>query len=84
MLMLLLYMNLINQAFQPCLSTYHYVTREEHEGHLKIDLQTFREHQLYAKFKKYDFWLTEVKFLRHVTSKRDIAIDPFKIEAILS
>ena len=31
-------------------------TKEEHEEHLKIILQVLREHQLYAKFSKCDFF----------------------------
>ena len=34
----------------------------EHEHHLRIVLQLLRDHQLYAKFSKYGFWLTEVRF----------------------
>ena len=30
---------------------------EEHEFHLKIVLQTLRNHRFYAKFSKYEFWL---------------------------
>ena len=33
---------------------------EEHDDHLRIVLQALREHQLYAKFSKCEFWLTEV------------------------
>ena len=33
---------------------------EEHEDHLQIVLQALREHWLYAKFSKCEFWLTEV------------------------
>lgn len=58
--------------------------REEHEDHLRIALQTLREHQLHAKFKKFDVWLTNVKFLRHNISKRGILMNPYIIEAILS
>jgi hypothetical protein len=42
-----------------------------------------REHRLYAKFSKCEFWLEEVKFLGHVISKDGLAIDPSKIEAVL-
>ena len=31
-------------------------TEEEYRNHLRIALQTLREHQLYAKLKKYEFW----------------------------
>ena len=34
----------------------------EHEHHLRIVLQLLRDQQLYAKFSKYKFWLTEVRF----------------------
>ena len=32
----------------------------EHEDHLRIVLQALREHWLYAKFSKCEFWLTKV------------------------
>ena len=41
-------------------------SKEEHEGHLRIILQILRDHQLYAKVSKCEFWLTEVRFLGHV------------------
>ena len=37
--------------------------KEEHAEHLRIILTRLREHQLYAKFSKCDFWLKEVQFL---------------------
>ncbi|WVZ70784.1 hypothetical protein U9M48_019424 [Paspalum notatum var. saurae] len=40
-------------------------TEEEHEEHLSLVLQKLREHKLYAKFSKCDFWIEEVKFLGH-------------------
>ena len=41
-------------------------THEEHERYLTIVLQTLREHKLYAKMSKCEFWMKEVKFLGHV------------------
>ena len=38
----------------------------EYEYYLRIVLQLVRDHQLYAKFSKCEFWLTEVRFLGHV------------------
>ena len=50
--------------------------------HLRLILQTLREHQLYAKFSKCEFWLDQVAFLGHVVSGDGIQVDPKKIEAI--
>ena len=57
---------------------------EEHAEHLRIVLQRLREHKLYAKFNKCDFWLTEVQFLGHIISKDGISVDPGKIQDILN
>ena len=43
-------------------------SEEEHEDHLRIVLYALRNHRLYAKFSKCEFWLTEVRFLGHVVS----------------
>ena len=58
-------------------------TREQHEEHLKIVLETLRRHRLYAKYVKCDFWLEEIKFLGHVVSKDGILVDSSKIEAVV-
>nr|XP_027062987.1 uncharacterized protein LOC113689412 [Coffea arabica] len=57
-------------------------SREEHEQHLRIVLQTLREHQLFAKFSKCEFWLESVAFLGHIISKDGLAVDPAKVEAV--
>ncbi|WVZ70158.1 hypothetical protein U9M48_018846 [Paspalum notatum var. saurae] len=57
-------------------------TEEEHAKHLRIVLQTLREHKLYAKLKKCDFWLNQVSFLGHIISGEGISADPIKIQAI--
>ena len=59
-------------------------SQEEHEDHLRIFLQTLRDHQLYAKFSKCEFWLIEVKFSRHVVSASGVSVDPEKVEAVMS
>jgi hypothetical protein len=56
---------------------------EEHAQHLRIVLTRLREHQLYAKFSKWAFWLEEIQFLGHVLSARGIAVDPSKVKDIL-
>ena len=62
-------MDLMHKVFQPYLDQFVMVfvddiliysqSEEEHQDHLKIVLQALRDHQLYAKFSKCDFWLTE-------------------------
>ena len=51
--------------------------------HLRFVLQTLREHQLYAKFSKYEFWLDQVTFLGHVISGDGIQVDLKRMEAII-
>jgi hypothetical protein len=57
--------------------------KEEHEGHLRIVLQRLRDHQLYAKYNKCEFWLGEVPFLGHVISSEGISVDPGKVQNVL-
>ena len=56
----------------------------EHEDHLRIVLQLLRDHQMYAKFSKCKFWLTEVRFLGHVVSASGVSVDPEMVEAVMS
>ena len=56
----------------------------KHEEHLRIVLQLLRDHQLYAKFSKCEFWLIDVGFLGHVVSTSRVLIDPGKVEAMMS
>ena len=55
---------------------------EEHKEHLRLVLEKLREHHLYAKFRKCEFWLKEVGFLGHVISGEGIAVDPTKVRSI--
>jgi len=45
-------------------------------------LSILREKQLFAKFSKCEFWLSEVKFLGHVISQGGVAVDQSKVEAV--
>ncbi|GKA13940.1 putative reverse transcriptase domain-containing protein, partial [Tanacetum coccineum] len=63
------FMDLMNQS------------KEEHEVHLRLVLELLKNEKLYAKFSKYEFWLQEVHFLRHVVNQNGIYVDPSKIEA---
>ena len=70
------FMDLMYRVFQPYLDQFVVVfvddilinskSEEDHEDHLRIVLLTMRNHGLYAKFSKCEFWLTEVRFLGHV------------------
>ena len=51
---------------------------------MRIVLQALRDHQLYAKFRKCEFWFTEVKFLGHVVSASSVSVDLEKVEAFMS
>ena len=56
----------------------------EHEDYLRIVLQLLRDHQLYAKFSKYEFWLAEVGFLGHLVSSSGVSIDLRKVEVVMN
>ena len=58
-------------------------TEEEHAEHLRLVLTKLRDHRLYAKFSKCEFWLNELVFLGHVVSVRGVAVVPDKIQFIL-
>ena len=87
------FMDLMHRVFRPYLDQFVIVfideiliysrTPEEHERHLIIVLQTLREHKLYAKMSKCEFWMKEVKFIGHVVSEQGVAVDPAKIEAVM-
>ena len=88
------FMDLMNRVFQHYLDQFvvvfvndiliHSQSEVEHENHLRIILQLLRVHQLYAKFSKCEFWLTEVGFLGHVVSASSILVDSEKVEAVIS
>jgi hypothetical protein len=56
---------------------------EDHANHLHIVLQRLRDHHLYAKFSKCEFWLNTVKFLGHTISSDGISIDPSKVQEVI-
>ncbi|KAK9125231.1 hypothetical protein Scep_014077 [Stephania cephalantha] len=86
------FMDLMHRVLKPYLDLFVIVfiddiliyskTREDHKQHLRETLQTLREHRLFAKFSKCEFWLAEVKFLGHVVGAAGIAVDPSKIQTI--
>ncbi|KAL9263119.1 Retrovirus-related Pol polyprotein from transposon 297-like protein [Drosera capensis] len=58
-------------------------TPQVDENHLRITLETLRTNQLYAKFKKCEFWVREVTFLGHLISGEGVQVDPKKSEAVM-
>jgi hypothetical protein len=80
------FMYLMNSVFMPELDQFFVVfiddilvysmRMEEHEEHLWIVLQRLWEHQMYAKFSKWEFWIKEVAFLGHVISPEGVMVDP--------
>jgi hypothetical protein len=88
------FMYLMNSVFMPELDKFVVVfiddilvyskNGEEHAGHLHVVLQRLREHRLYAKLSKCDFWLKEIKFLGHTISLAGITIDPDKVQEVMN
>jgi hypothetical protein len=87
------FMYLMNSVFMPELDKFVVVfiddilvyskTEDEHTKHLHTVLQRLRDHHLYAKFSKCDFWLREIKFLGHTISQDGIAVDPKKVQEVM-
>ncbi len=48
---------------------------------MRLVLEKLREHQLYAKFSKCEFWLKEVRYLGHIISREGIVVDPSKVQS---
>ena len=88
------FMYLMNSVFMPKLDKFVVVfiddiliyskNDEEHAQHLRIVLARLREHKLYAKFSKCEFWLDRVQFLGHVLTPDDILVDPSKVQDVLN
>jgi hypothetical protein len=47
----------------------------EHEEHMWMVLQKFRDNRLYVIYSKCEFWLDEIHFLGHIISKGGIIVD---------
>ena len=86
-------MYLMNSVFMPELDKFVVVfiddiliyleNEEDHAEHLRIVLARLREHKLYAKFSKCEFWLRKVPFLGHVLLENGISVDPSKVQEVL-
>jgi hypothetical protein len=88
------FMYLMNKVFMEYLDKFVMVfiddilvysrSEEEHEDHLRLVLKKLRDHRLYAKLSKCEFWLKHVAFLGHIISKGGISMDPSKVQDVLS
>ncbi|GKF59184.1 putative reverse transcriptase domain-containing protein [Tanacetum coccineum] len=86
------FMDLINRVCKPYLDKFVIVfiddiliysrNKEEHADHLRIILELLKKEKLYAKFSKYDLWISIVQFLRHVINSQGIHVDSAKIKAV--
>ncbi|GAB2272865.1 hypothetical protein Dimus_038995 [Dionaea muscipula] len=87
------FMDLMNRVFRPYLDRFVVVfvddiliyskDEKEHEQHLRIILQTMREHRLFGKAGKCEFWLRQVKFIGHVISEEGIVVDSSKVATVM-
>ena len=86
------FMDLMNMVFSPFLDKFVLVfiddilvyskTREEHAEHLRAVFQLLRDHQLYSRLDKCQFWMESVSFLGHIIPEQGISVDPKKVEAV--
>jgi len=87
------FMYLMNSVFMPELDKFVVVfiddilvyseNEQDHAEHLRVVLTRLREHQLYAKFSKCEFWLKKVPFLGHILSEEGIVVDPSKVQEVM-
>ena len=86
------FQSLMNEVFKPYLRKFVLVffddiliyskSISEHLGHLKLVLQTMKDHTLYAKRSKCTFAVSQVEYLGHIISDKGVATDPAKIESM--
>ena len=50
--------------------------------HLRVVLQVLKENQLFAKYRKCEFWLRSVVLTCHIISSEEVKVDPKKTEVV--
>jgi hypothetical protein len=61
----------------------YYENEEDHAEHLRVVLTRLRDHKLYDKFSKCEFWLKKLPFLGHILSEGGISVDPSKVQEVM-
>ena len=61
----------------------YFENEADHAEHLRVVLSRLREHKLYAKFSKCEFWLSKVPFLGRILSEDGISVDPSKVQEVM-
>jgi hypothetical protein len=56
---------------------------KDHAKHLHVVLQKLRDHHLYTKLSKCEFWLDTMKFLGHTIFSDGISVDPSKVQEVM-
>ena len=87
------FMYLMNSVFMPEFDKFMVVFIDDiliyseneanHAEHLRVVLSRLREHKLYAKFSKCEFWLKKVPLLGHILSEGGISVYPSKVEEVI-
>ena len=83
-----IFMDLMNRVFQNYLDSFviffiddilvYSKNESDHMVHLRVVLQNFKEHQLFAKYRKCEFLLRSVAFHGHIISSEGVEVDPRK------
>ncbi|GJS55596.1 putative reverse transcriptase domain-containing protein [Tanacetum coccineum] len=86
-------MDLMNRVCEPYIGRFVIVfiddilaysrSKEEHEVHLKLVLESLRKEKLYAKFSKYEFWIVKLRRVREMSMTTQSSVKD-KILATLS
>jgi hypothetical protein len=86
------FQTLMNDIFRPYLDLFIIVylddlcifskNEQEHGEHLRLVLSVLREHKLYAKASKCEFFKSSIEFLGHIAASDGIRPDPSKLTAI--
>ncbi|GKC54087.1 putative reverse transcriptase domain-containing protein [Tanacetum coccineum] len=88
------FMDLINRVCKPFLDKFVIVfiddiliyskNKKEHEEHIRLILRLLKKEELYTKFSKCEFWLSNVQFLSYVIDSEGIHVDLTRVNQGLS